>query len=630
MRNTLDANGDLVAVLGSKTTHPQFWAYATGFKYNAAGAVTSMQLGNGNWESTTFNSRLQATQIALGTTQNATNLLDLDYTYGTTSNNGNVLTQTITVPTVGTTPGFTAVQNYSYDSLNRLKLADEKPQGWTDTNCTSDPTKCWKQAFTFDRYGNRRFDEANTTMPASFANEAVTNPTISPSNNRLSSSSWSYDSSGNATADPSGRAFIYDAENKQTAVSDGSGTIGQYFYDGDGKRVKKYVPSTGETTIFVYDASGKLVAEYSTVVASTNDAKVAYLTNDHLGSARINTDANGAVTVRHDYHPFGEEMATSQRVGGLGYGGDSVRKQFTGYERDIESDLDYANARYYKPTHGRFTSTDPLLTTGRLGNPQTWNRYLYTLNNPLVFTDPTGMYECKGTEKECGKFAAGLQKANDLLTKIGNDKRYGKNSAEYKDAERALGAYGTLGDKNGVTVQFGKLDGNILGEAIGTMSGKNGTGANTVNVTIDLDKNKSGSDLLATIGHEGSHVADNQAYQGALLSATTIEAADAIMAGPLRVTHGASETRAFGISSVFAEFTLGGAASESGMMSGGGSTTFSLGGDPVKSIRVGGEDIWKSSWQKLDIETIRKNRSTAIAKGLPKSDYAPKLDKFIQ
>src|SRR3990170_7960414 len=93
-------------------------------------------------------------------------------------------------------------------------------------------------------------------------------------------------------------------------------SFGEYFYDGDGKRIKKYVPSTGETTIFVYDAAGKLVAEYSTVMASPQDAKVAYLTNDHLGSPRINTDQNGAVTARHDYHPFGEEISTSHRIGG--------------------------------------------------------------------------------------------------------------------------------------------------------------------------------------------------------------------------------------------------------------------------------------------------------------------------
>ena len=67
----------------------------------------------------------------------------------------------------------------------------------------------------------------------------------------------------------------------------------------------------GETTVFAHDASGKLVAEYSTNVVSVQDAKVRYLTADHLGSPRINTDANGAVIARHDYMPFGEEIGTT-------------------------------------------------------------------------------------------------------------------------------------------------------------------------------------------------------------------------------------------------------------------------------------------------------------------------------
>lgn len=62
------------------------------------------------------------------------------------------------MPTVGVNPGFSAVQTYAYDSLNRVKDADEQLLVWTDTNFTSEPTKCWKQKFVYDRYGNRTFD----------------------------------------------------------------------------------------------------------------------------------------------------------------------------------------------------------------------------------------------------------------------------------------------------------------------------------------------------------------------------------------------------------------------------------------------------------------------------------------
>jgi len=423
VKNTLDASGDLSMVQSGKCLDAAFgtngtcingaglWSYARHFSYNAAGAVTGLQLGNGRWESTQFNSRLQPTQIALGATQGATNLLKLDYSYGTTNNNGNVLSQTITVPTVGESSGFVAVQTYDYDSLNRLKQAAEMvaPTGGS-------PTLSWKQTFVFDRYGNRSFDEGlTTTLPRDCVEAGnpvvcesvrpVVNPSVNPLNNRFSTGQgWSYDAAGNVTADPQGRQFTYDAENKQVKVEsvDANGnpvnTIGVYEYDGDGKRVKKIVPATSEVTVFVYDAGGKLVAEYSTIVQPIQDAKVAYLTADHLGSPRINTDANGNVTARHDYHPFGEEVGTLAAVPGspqprtatLGYTTDTIRRQFTSYERDDETELDFAQSRMHNYNHGRFTSPDPLMASADIVNPQTFNRYAYVGNNPTNFTDPTG------------------------------------------------------------------------------------------------------------------------------------------------------------------------------------------------------------------------------------------------
>ncbi len=41
--------------------------------------------------------------------------------------------------------------------------------------------------------------------------------------------------------------------------------------------------------------------------------------------------------------------------------------------------------------HGRFTSPDPMMASANINYPQTLNRYIYVLNNPLNLTDPTGM-----------------------------------------------------------------------------------------------------------------------------------------------------------------------------------------------------------------------------------------------
>lgn len=147
--------------------------------------------------------------------------------------------------------------------------------------------------------------------------------------------------------------------------------------------------SSTETTIFVYDFNGQLAAEYSTALAST--PQVSYLTSDHLGSPRVITNENGAVTSRKDFSAFGEETITSQRNSALGYNPPRVRQDYTGYEKDSETGLEYAQARYYNSQHGRFTSVDPLTASAAIRDPQTFNRYSYALNSPYKFVDPLGL-----------------------------------------------------------------------------------------------------------------------------------------------------------------------------------------------------------------------------------------------
>jgi RHS repeat-associated protein len=112
---------------------------------------------------------------------------------------------------------------------------------------------------------------------------------------------------------------------------------------------------------------------------------VVYYTTDAVGSVRMVTDSGGAVVARYDYRPFGDPCGTA-----CGPQGTSEKRQFAGSEKDLETGLDYFGARYYQNPSGRFSSTDPVLTPEAFTNPQAWNRYTYTLNNPLRYIDPTG------------------------------------------------------------------------------------------------------------------------------------------------------------------------------------------------------------------------------------------------
>ncbi|MBV9225706.1 MAG: hypothetical protein JOY85_16865, partial [Acidobacteriaceae bacterium] len=87
---------------------------------------------------------------------------------------------------------------------------------------------------------------------------------------------------------------------------------------------------------------------------------------------------------RHDYLPFGEELASGQAGRDTSFGAsDGVSQRFTGQERDGEIGLDFFQARYYGAAFGRFTSPNPKNAGAKRTDPQTWNAYAYVRNNPL-------------------------------------------------------------------------------------------------------------------------------------------------------------------------------------------------------------------------------------------------------
>ena len=79
-----------------------------------------------------------------------------------------------------------------------------------------------------------------------------------------------------------------------------------------------------------------------------------YYHTDALGSVRAVTNQQGQVISRHDFMPFGEEVAPVTPP--------TEKQLFTGKERDAESGLDHFGARYYGSSIGRFVGpNDPVL-----------------------------------------------------------------------------------------------------------------------------------------------------------------------------------------------------------------------------------------------------------------------------
>jgi RHS repeat-associated protein len=211
----------------------------------------------------------------------------------------------------------------------------------------------------------------------------------------------SYDAAGNLTG-LTGMILDYDAENRQKVAYDTIYGLMLYLYDGSGQRIEKKYPDAS-FGVYVYDAFGQLAAEYYSDVPAPPPCTTCYLSWDHLGSARLVTDQWGNMVSRHDYLPFGEEIASGSAGRNSDFGqSDNVNQKFTGQEHDSELGLDFFNMRYFSAGLGRFTSPDPMNAGANPANPQSWNGYSYVLGNPLGLIDPSGLDTCAaGSENTC-------------------------------------------------------------------------------------------------------------------------------------------------------------------------------------------------------------------------------------
>ncbi len=149
-----------------------------------------------------------------------------------------------------------------------------------------------------------------------------------------------------------------------------------------------YQLASGVTTVTVglevRDNEGKwsnLVTETYTIQEHKGRK---YFVKDHIGNVRATVNRDGNVLGFDDYYPYGLQMPG--RSNNTANPNDNYK--FTGHEQDDEAELTmvHMNARGYDPLIGRFNQMDPLM--------EFTSPYTYVGNNPLGFTDPTGMSSC--------------------------------------------------------------------------------------------------------------------------------------------------------------------------------------------------------------------------------------------
>lgn len=415
VQQAYNAVGQLCEIAPTASTCSDSTYYAGGFSYNAPGKLLGYTYGNGVTAQFTYSpTRTQLTSLSYA--KASSTYFSLQYSYqqtspyspnctaGTTADNG-------AIECITDSEASGRSSSYNYDPLGRM--ISEKTAG-------SSAFPQWGLSQSYDRYGNRLSQAvtAGSGPATSFSFSTHNQP-----------AGYTYDASGNLTVEPLSppNEMTYDGENRVTAFSGGGGTA-SYTYDGNGLRVVKSV-SGGTATVSIYSGSS-VIAEYDNGAAPAspsreyiyNDAGGAttgllamisagattYYHQDHL-SVRLTTDGNGNILTQEGQFPFGEQWYES---------GLANKWFFTSYDRDSESGLDYALARYYDSRTGTFCSADPL--AGSPDDPQSWNRYPYGRNDPIDVTDPSGKgwvsYLLTGLSFAAGLFAPEIDSfLGDLL-----------------------------------------------------------------------------------------------------------------------------------------------------------------------------------------------------------------------
>jgi RHS repeat-associated protein len=306
-------------------------------------------------------------------------------------------------------PGNHELQCFQYDQQRRL--IEAWAQGNT-TDCASSPSIAvlggpapYWNSYDHDVTGNRTSETLRApgqttasrsyTYPAAGQSRphAVQQVTTAGTGEQMA---FEYDQAGNTTSrdiDGDAQTLLWDTEGNLEAVEEEAGDTVRMVYDADGNRlirddgdtVTAYLPRTELTWdratdtvdgVRYFDHAGDLVA----ICSGQDVADWVWIGADPNGTATHSLNAFTAVEQVRRFDPYGNERGP-QPASWPG------QQSFVGGVED-PTGLIHIGARSYDPAIGRFLSVDPILA---IGDNQQINGYSYAHNNPITFTDPTGM-----------------------------------------------------------------------------------------------------------------------------------------------------------------------------------------------------------------------------------------------
>lgn len=197
------------------------------------------------------------------------------------------------------------------------------------------------------------------------------------------------------------QALVYDPENRLSAIAQAGIFSDEFGYADDGARLWKridqnptniqiwigniYEQKNGKTRFHIFADDQQICTFEATSPlngGTSTNAVGYYYHEDNLNTSSTLSGPSGSQVEVNVYYPFGRIQTASPQASF------QVSRRFTGQVFDAESGLYYCNARYYDPELGRFIQPDTVISD--FSNPQSYNRYSYALNDPLLYNDPTG------------------------------------------------------------------------------------------------------------------------------------------------------------------------------------------------------------------------------------------------
>jgi RHS repeat-associated protein len=299
---------------------------------------------------------------------------------------------------------------YQYDGLNRLVHAKGSFEKNRTGGADEPAVRKFERGYAYADNGNLTSKiiynpdsgATNERWIYSYANHAATR-VESAGATRFA---MRYDAAGNMTeqydaAKKLTKNMIYSSENRIKEVYDANAKLmGQYDYDDQGFRVRKlsrqtvqgieqYVETVSPSmfvtlqkhrTIDGRDTGGESMMNHVylngvRIAAVAPSGSASYYHNDKVDSVTVVTS--------HEYLPFGEDWITE--------GDTKNAPKYNSQELDKETNFYFYNARYYDPQIARFVTADNIIPYE--DSTQSWNRFSYTRNNPIIYKDPTGHAE---------------------------------------------------------------------------------------------------------------------------------------------------------------------------------------------------------------------------------------------